>query len=301
MAEGQFVTVYDNFSSGRIEHIGKHIGKPTFTVAEGDLLDLETLRQAMAGCDTIFHLAANPDARLGIEKTDLDLNLETIATYNVLESMRLNGIRPIIFSCSGTVYGESSGRPLSEQHGPLLPTSLYGAGKLACEGLLSAFCHTFGMQAWIFRLANIVGSRTTHGVIFDFVNKLRLNPKALEILGDGAQRKPYLHVQDCVDAILHGQRNSHERVNIFNVSCRTTTDVNTIARMTTTAMGLKDVEFRYTGGDRGWPGDVPRVDLSVDRLATLGWMASSTSDQAVSKAIAEYLNQDRKRAARSTL
>lgn len=288
--EGQIVTVYDNFSSGRIEFVGDHVGRQSFKVVEGDLLDLDKLRGAISGCDTVFHLAANPDARLGIEKTDLDLKLETIATYNVLEAMRLNGARRMVFTCSGTVYGETPRKPLPEHYGPALPTSLYGAGKLACEGLISAFCHTFGMQAWIFRLANIVGARATHGVIFDFVNKLRANPKVLEILGNGSQRKPYLHVQDCVDAILHGLRHSHERVNVFNVSCRTTTDVNAIARFTAKAMGLEGAEFRPTGGDRGWPGDVPRVRLSAAKLAKLGWEASLTSDQAVRKAIVEFLD-----------
>ncbi len=200
--EDNQVTVYDNFSSGKLEFIQHHIQNPAFKYIKADLLDANTLKRALAGHDIVFHFSANPDARWGIENTKLDLEQETIATYNVLECMRVNCIRKIVFASSGTIYGETPVMPLSEDYGPVLPISLYGAGKLASESMISAFCHTFGMQAWLFRLANIVGPRTTHGVIFDFINKLKLNPHELEILGDGTQCKPYLHVQDCVAGIL---------------------------------------------------------------------------------------------------
>jgi UDP-glucose 4-epimerase len=293
MAEGNQVTVFDNLSSGRIEFIEQHMNKNTFRFIKGDLLNLDDVKKAISGHDIVFHLAANPDVRLGVEKTDLDLKQEIIATYNVLESMRVSEVRRIVFTSSGTVYGEAPVSPLPEDYGPLLPISLYGAGKMASEGLISAFCHLFDMQAWIFRLANIVGKRATHGIIFDFINKLRRNPCELEILGDGTQCKPYLHVEDCVDGILFAFRNSHDRVNVFNLGCSTVTDVITIAKIVVEEMGLKDVKFKYTGGKRGWPGDVPQVRFNVNKINRLGWKAKYTSDEAVRKAIREILGKDK--------
>ena len=170
----------------------------------------------------------------------------------------LNGVKKIVFSSSGTIYGETPVIPLAENYGPVLPISLYGAGQLACEGLISAFCEIFGMQAWIFRFANIIGNRATHGVIYDFINKLKQDHSQLQILGDGCQRKPYLHVDECVDGLLFVLKTAKVKVNVYNLGCSTTTEVNTIARQVVKLMGLKDVQFKYTGGDRGWPGDVPQ-------------------------------------------
>lgn len=279
------VTVYDNLSSGRKEFVEHHFGKKGFRFVQADLLDLETLKKATKGHSYVFHLAANPDAREGMEKTDLDLKMGTIGTYNVLESMRVNGIKKIVFTSSGTVYGETPITPIVEDHGPLLPISLYGASKLACEALISAFCHIFGMQAWIFRLANIVGGRATHGVIVDFIAKLRSNPRELEILGDGTQEKPYLFVTDCVEGMLFGFTHANDQTNVFNLGCVSTIDVNTIARMLVKKMGLEEVEFEYTGSGRGWPGDVPQVRLNIEKMTKLGWEAKYTSDEAVCKAI----------------
>ena len=279
------VTVFDNLSSGRREFVEHHMDKNNFELIQGDLLDINKLKEAMHGHDIVFHLAANPDARLGIENTDLDLKQETIVTYNVLESMRINRIKEIVFSSSGTIYGETPVIPLSEDYGPVLPISLYGAGKVASEGLISAFCHTFDMQAWIFRFANIVGERGTHGVIFDFINKLKKNPRELEILGDGTQEKPYLYVKDCIEGIIFGLENSNERVNVFTLGCDSSTDVTTIANMVVEEMGLKNVKFKYTGGDRGWPGDVPQVRFNCGKINKLGWKARYTSDEAVRLAV----------------
>jgi len=206
--------------------------------------------------------------------------------------MRVNGIKKIVFASSGCIYGETPVIPLPEDYGPVLPISLYGAGKLASEGLISAFCGTFDMQAWIFRFANVVGARATHGAIFDFIQKLRKNSSELEILGDGNQCKPYLHVEDCVEGILFGFRNSHDKVNVFNLGCSSATDVNTIARMLVEEMGLKGVSFKYTGGDRGWPGDVPQVRFNVEKINKLGWKARYTSDEAVRKAIRDILRKE---------
>jgi UDP-glucose 4-epimerase len=292
ISEGHEVTAYDNLSSSSKVFAQHHFGKKGFQLIEADLLDFHTLKEAIANQDVIFHLAANPEARLGIENTELDLKQETIATYNVLEAMRVNGIKKIVFSSSGCIYGETPVIPLPEDYGPVFPISLYGAGKLASEGLITAFCHTFDMQAWIFRFANIVGERTTHGVIFDFINKLKQNPRELEILGDGKQCKPYLHVKDCVDGIIYGFRNSHDKVNVFNLGCSTATDVTTIAKMLVDEMNLKAVKFRYSGGDRGWPGDVPQVRFNVNKINSLGWKAKYTSDEAVRRAIKDILGKE---------
>jgi len=285
------VTVYDNLSSGRIEYISHHFGKPEFEFIQKDLLDLEDVKQAIVDQDIVFHLAANPDARLGIEDTSLDLKQETIATYNVLEAMRENGIKKIVFSSSGTIYGETPLIPLPEDYGPVLPISLYGAGKLASEALLSAFCHTFKMQCWIFRFANIVGPRSTHGVIYDLIHKLRVNPEELEILGDGTQEKPYLSVEDCVEGMLFGLESSDESVNFFNLGCESTTDVKSIARMVVEELELKNVKFNYTGGKRGWPGDVPQVRFDIQKIRSLGWRPKLSSDQAVLKAVKNLVRE----------
>jgi UDP-glucose 4-epimerase len=280
------VTVYDNLSSGKLEYIEHHFDKSNFRFMKADLLNFDTLRQAISGHDKVFHLAANPDVRAGSENTDLDLKQGTIATRNLLEAIRLNKIKKLIFASSSTVYGEAA-RSVSEDSGPLLPISLYGASKLACEGLISAFCHLFDIQAWIFRIANVVGARSSHGVIFDFINKLRQNPKELEILGDGTQSKPYLHIDDCIDGILFGLENCHERVNVLNLGCDSATDVTAIATIVVKATGLSGVNFNYTGGSRGWRGDVPQVRFDTSKMRRLGWKPRYTSDEAVKKAVAD--------------
>ena len=292
MVDGNQITVFDNLSSGRMEFVEQYTGRDNFRLVEADLLDLDRLKEVIVGHEVVFHLAANPEARRGIENTELDLKQETIATYNILEAMRVNDIKKIVLASSGCIYGETPVVPLPEDYGPVLPISLYGAGKLASEGLTSAFCGTFDMQAWIFRFANVVGGRTTHGVILDFINKLKQNSRELEILGDGSQCKPYLHVDDCIDGILFGLRNSYDKVNVFNLGCPSATDVTTIARMLLEEMGLREVSFKYTGGDRGWPGDVPQVRYNVDKINKLGWEARYTSDEAVGKAIREILEKE---------
>jgi len=283
------VIVYDNLSSGKMEFIEQHLSKTNFQFVQGDLLDFEALNNALAGNDLVFHLAANPDVRAGITDTNLDLQQGVRATHNVLKAMRLNHIAGIVFASSSTVYGEAGTMPLNEDYGPLLPISLYGAAKLACEGFISAYCHLFDIQAWIFRFANVVGARASHGVIFDFINKLRQNPVRLEILGDGTQEKPYLHVTDCVDGILFGFENSQDPVNVFNLGVESSTDVTAIANMLVEAMELSGVKFSYTGGDRGWRGDVPQLRYDITRMKRLGWKPRFTSEQAVERAIRDIL------------
>ena len=274
------VKVYDNLSSGKKEFIQHHFSNPEFSFVCVDLLDLDKLKKEMAGFDAVFHLAANPDASLGIKNTDLDLKQETIATYNVLESMRINNIKKIIFSSSGTIYGETPVIPLPEDYGPVLPISLYGAGKVASEALITAFCNTFDMQCWIYRFANIVGDRGTHGVIYDFIHKLKKNPKELLILGDGTQEKPYLWVEDCVEGMIFGFKHSSSQINLFNLGTNSSIDVNSIARMVVEEMGLENVKFKYTGGNRGWRGDVPQVRFDVKKMSRLGFGARYSSEEA---------------------
>jgi UDP-glucose 4-epimerase len=207
--------------------------------------------------------------------------------------MRLNNIKKIIFSSSGTIYGETPPIPLDENYGPTLPISLYGAGKLASEGLISAYCGTFGFQAWIYRFANVVGPRLTHGVIFDFINKLKKNSRELEILGDGKQEKPYIYVRDCVEGILFGYEHSCDNINVFNIGCDTTTNVNTIANILIEEMDLEDVKFYYRGGNRGWPGDIPQVRFNCQKINKLGWKPRYNSDEAVRISIKEILNLEK--------
>jgi UDP-glucose 4-epimerase len=290
--EGNAVTVYDNFSSGKASYIKHHLGKANFNLIKAELADTKTLNQVMKGHDAVFHLAANPDAREGIKNPSLDLNIGTIATFNVLEAMRVNGIKKIVFSSSGTVTGDTPAVPVTEEYGPLLPISLYGASKLAGEGLISAFCHVFEMQAYIFRFANIIGPRATHGVIYDFINKLRQNPGELEILGDGTQAKPYLLVEDCLDGIFCALENSDKQCEIYNLGCDSTTSVTRIAELVVKGMGLSDVRFKYTGGKRGWCGDVPQFRFNVQKMRGLGWTAAHSSDEAVKIAIRRILAED---------
>jgi UDP-glucose 4-epimerase len=290
--KGNTVTVYDNLSSGDKQFIKQHFENKNFRFIKADLLNLKKLKKEIENHDVVFHIAANPHVRLGEKQTDLDLKQGIITTYNILEAMRLNNIKKIVFSSSSVVYGETSQMALPETYGPTLPISFYGAGKLGAEGLISAFCGTFDFQAWIYRFANIVGVRGTHGVIVDFIDKLRKNPNELEILGDGKQQKPYLHVSDCVDAIIFGFEKSHEPLNLFNISCDTSTTVARIAEILTEEMSLKNVKFKYTGGKRGWKGDVPRFQLDASKINRLGWKAKYTSDEAIRKSIRELLDKN---------
>jgi UDP-glucose 4-epimerase len=285
------VTVYDNLSSGRREFISRHLGKEGFNFIEADLLDFNSLQEAIGGHDVVFHLAANPDVRAGITATDLDLKTGIMASYNVLEAMRLSKIRRLVFTSSSTVYGEAGTTPVSEDYGPLLPISLYGAGKLGSEGLIAAYCHLFGMRGWIFRLANIVGPRSSRGVIPDFINKLKQTPGRLEILGNGRQQKPYLHVDDCLDGMLLALERSKGRLSLFNLGPASSTSVVTIANLVVEAMGLEGVEFHYSGGDRGWVGDVSQVRFDITRMSRLGWEPKYSSDEAVARSVRELLRE----------
>ncbi|MBA7660642.1 ADP-L-glycero-D-manno-heptose-6-epimerase [subsurface metagenome] len=285
------VTVYDNFSLGRQDFIKQHVGRKGFALCEADVLDFDMLKDAMRGHDLVCHISASNDIAGGLEETDLDLKQGTLATYNILEAMRQNGVNKIVYSSSATVYGETEVLPTPEDYAPQLPVSLYGASKVASEGLISAYCHLFDMQAWIFRFGNVSGSRATHAVLFDFINKLRRNPQELEILGDGNQKRPFFLVQDCVEGILFGLDHADDRINIFNLGVSSMTDINTVARILVEEMGLSNVRFKYTGGPLGFPGDVPQVSLNVEKMARLGWRARYNSTKAVRQAIRDMLGK----------
>jgi UDP-glucose 4-epimerase len=235
-------------------------------------------------------LAANPDVKLGAEDTRVHLEQNLLATYDLLEAMRKSRVRKIAFTSTSTVYGEATVVPTPEDYGPLLPISLYGASKLACEALISSYCHTFDMQCWIYRFANIVGERGTHGVLVDFIRKLRANPDELEILGSGQQKKSYLEVSDCVEAMLHCVKGSDGQVNVFNIGSEDFVDVTEIADIVACQMGLSGVRYRYTGGidGRGWKGDVKVMLLGIDKIKKLGWkpqMGSAGAIRAAAKAL----------------
>jgi UDP-glucose 4-epimerase len=279
--KGNVITVFDNLSSGKIEFIEKYLENPNFMLIEGDLLDITEIERACRDIDLVFHVAANPDVKLGASDTKVHFDQNILATYNLLEAMRKNNIQKIAFTSTSTVYGEANTIPTPENYGPLVPISLYGASKLACEALITSYSHTFDMQAWIFRFANIVGSRSTHGIIVDFIKKLRENPALLEILGDGKQEKSYLNVSECVDAILFAIEISKEDVNIFNIGSEDTISATKIAETIVEEMRLSDVSFSYTGGNRGWKGDVPKMRLSIEKLKAIGWKPVYSSEKSV--------------------
>ena len=285
------MTVLDNFSSGKRERLGGYMGKSNFRLIEADLLQPDALSDALAGKDMVFHLAANPDVRLGAIDSNVHLRQNIIATHNLLEAMREAKVKKIAFTSTSTVYGEANQIPTPEEYGPLLPISLYGASKLACEALISSYCHTFDMQAWIYRFANIVGERGSHGVLVDFIRKLRENPAELEILGSGRQKKSYLEVKDCVEAMLLCLHTSEEKLNLFNIGSEDAVDVTQIADIVVRQMGLKDVSYRYTGGEegRGWKGDVRVMLLSLDKIKGLGWRPKGGSSQAIHSAVEALL------------
>ena len=288
------VTVLDNFSSGRIEFLEPYRDIPDFHLLTGDLMNPKILDNAVSGKDFIFHLAANPDVKLGSEDTHVHLEQNVLATYNLLEAMRKNDVRQMAFTSTSTVYGEAAQVPTPEDYGPLLPISLYGASKLSCEALISSYCHTFQMQSWIYRFANIVGERGTHGVLVDFIRKLRENSGKLEILGSGKQRKSYLEVKDCIRAMIHAVEHSSGEVNVFNIGSEDSVDVTEIADIVVGQMGLDGVEYNYTGGidGRGWRGDVKLMLLSIEKIKMLGWSPELGSARALEVAVKALLKEN---------
>jgi len=288
---GHEVVVVDNLSSGKIEFLQENIDSGNVIFHNVDLKELNSIIPLMEGIDMVFHLAANPDIRLGTQITDTDLKEGTIATYNVLEAMRLANVEKIAFASSSVVYGENAPMPTPEDHGPCIPISLYGASKQAGEGLIGSWVGTFGLQAWIFRFANIIGERGTHGVIFDFIHKLKKDPNRLEVLGNGLQEKSYMEVKDCVDSILFVINNTSERLNLFNLGSNDTCSVRRIAEIVVRETGCENASIEYTGGDRGWAGDIPKAMLSINKLTELGFRVNYDSEDAVAHTVRALIGE----------
>jgi UDP-glucose 4-epimerase len=291
IAHGYIIIVIDNLSLGRKENIAHLLSDSNFRFIYGDLLDIPFLNSIFGEChfDMVFHLAANSDIQKGGKDPLVDYELTFMTTFNVLQAMKEHGVTQLFFASTSAVYGETTDL-LGENYGPLLPVSNYGAGKLASEAYISAFSANYDIQVWIARFPNVVGERFTHGVIYDFVQKLKKNPYNLEVLGNGEQIKPYMYVKDLVLGIFFVWQNSKDRINIYNLGVETRTKVNEIAKMVIEEMGLNS-QIVYTGGDRGWVGDVPEFRYDLSKIHKLGWSAKYTSNEAVRLAIKEALKR----------
>ena len=290
LQDGHEVVGYDNFSTGQPEFVAQAWQSPRFGLVRGDTLDLGGLRRAMRGADFVFHLAANADVRFGTQHPRKDLEQNTIATLNVLEAMRASGVRRIGFASTGSIYGEPKVFPTPEDAPFPIQTSLYGASKLAAEGLIEAYCEGFGFQGYIFRFVSILGERYTHGHVFDFCKQLRAHPDRLDVLGNGKQRKSYLYVQDCVDAVLLAVEKASDRVNVFNLGTDEYCEVDDSIGWICEHLGVSP-RRSYSGGERGWVGDSPFIFLDCSRIRALGWRPKLTIREAVVRTV-RYLQQN---------
>jgi UDP-glucose 4-epimerase len=288
LADGHSVTAFDNFSTGQEQFLNDAASRPGFTLVRGDTLDRAALTQAMRGAQVVFHLAANADVRFGTEHPSKDFEQNTVATFNVLEAMRANGVPRLAFASTGSIYGEAAVIPTPEDAPFPVQTSLYGASKLAGEGMIQAYCEGFGVQAYIFRFVSILGERYTHGHVFDFYKKLSADPQRLPVLGDGTQRKSYLYIQDCIDAIFVAMKRTSERVNIFNLGTDEYCQLSDSIRWITERLGVTPT-LEYSGGDRGWIGDNPFIFLDTAKIRSLGWTPRLTIREAVVKTV-DYLH-----------
>ena len=291
LATGHQVTGFDNFSTGIPEFLETAQECPAFQFVEGDLLDCGALERAVAGADVVFHLAANADVRRGPDHPRKDLEQNTIATSNVLEAMRAAGVRRIVFASTGSVYGEPEVFPTPETAPFPVQTSLYAASKLAAEGMIAAYVAAYGFQAWIFRFVSILGERYTHGHVFDFYRQLLEHPNRLDVLGDGHQRKSYLYVHDCVDAILLALERAGDPVNVLNLGADEYCQVNDSIGWISARLGLAP-EVRYAGGTRGWVGDSPFIFLECRRMRSLGWKPKLTIREGILRTV-DFLGQNR--------
>jgi UDP-glucose 4-epimerase len=290
LADGHEVVAFDNFSTGQREFLAGALTQPRFTLIEGDTLDLPGLTRAMAGCDVVFHLAANADVRFGTEHPKKDLEQNTIATFHVLEAMRANGIARIAFSSTGSVYGEAHVFPTPEDAPFPVQTSLYGASKLAGEGLIAAYASGFGFEGCIFRFVSILGERYTHGHVFDFYRNLRKDPTRLTVLGNGKQRKSYLYIGDCLDAMLLAMEKTRRTVEVYNLGTSEYVEVNDSIGWICERLGIAPA-MEYTGGDRGWIGDNPFIFLDNAKMRGLGWAPKLTIRDGIIRTL-EYLQQN---------
>ena len=285
------VTLYDNFSSGREWHYQPHCGDPRFRVVRGDVQDIDLLTDAMRGHEVVIHLASNPDIARAATEPDIDFREGTFLTQQVVEAMRISGARSILYASGSGIYGDLGEIEVNEDHGPLLPISTYGASKLAGEALIGAYCHMFDLRGRVFRFGNVVGPRQTHGVGLDFLRQLIANPCTLRILGDGTQSKSYIYVADVLNAVLMAHSQSGRNFESYNVATGDYITVAQIAELAGECLGLppRGVRFEYTGGDRGWKGDVPIVRLDTTRIRRIGWKCQLSSREALRQAMLAML------------
>ena len=285
------VTLYDNFSSGREWHFKHHVGDARLKVVRGDVKDIETLTGAMRGHEVVIHLASNPDIARAATEPDIDFREGTYLTNNVVEAMRLSDTKTILYASGSGVYGDLGEIEVDEDYGPLLPISTYGASKLGGEALITSYVHMFDFTGCVFRFGNVVGPRQTHGVGFDFLRQLLRDPRKLKILGNGTQSKSYIHVSDVVNAVLFAAEKSTGKFAAYNVATGDYITVTEIAELAVECAGLKpgSVDFEYTGGNRGWKGDVPIVRLNTDRIRSLGWTCGASSREALRRSISAML------------
>jgi len=291
LEEGVSVAGYDNFSTGLDENLELARSNRDFKLIRGDTLDLPALTEAMAGSDFVFHLAANADVRFGTLHPERDLEQNTTATFNVLEAMRANDIKKIAFSSTGSIYGEPDLFPTPEDAPFPVQTSMYGASKLACEGLIQAYCEGFDYRGWIFRFVSILGERYSHGHVFDFYKRLLSDPNHLHVLGNGHQRKSYLYIQDCIDAMFMAIEKGADKVNIFNLGTDEYCEVNDSIGWISKHLGL-DPKLSYEGGERGWIGDSPFIFLDCSRIRALGWRPKLTIQEGIIKTLG-HLQENR--------
>lgn len=290
LARGHTVIGIDNFSTGQRKFIENAISQSRFKLIEGDLLDLTGLKNWFSGVEIVYHLAANADVRFGIDHPRKDLEQNTIATFNVLEAMRVNNIKKIVFSSTGSIYGEAQIIPTPENAPFPIQTSLYGASKLAGESLIAAYCEGFGFQSWIFRFVSILGERYTHGHVFDFYNNLKKDPKRLKVLGNGKQRKSYLYIQDCLNAIQIALDKTSGKVNIFNLGVDSYCELNDSIGWICAELGVQP-QLEYTGGDRGWIGDNPFIFLATSKIRALGWSPKLNIQEGIIQTV-RYLKEN---------
>lgn len=291
--ETEKVTIYDNFSSGTRQHLAHHNDK-RLVIVDNEISNSKALQEEMDGHDTVIHLASNPDIAKAVTDPTVDFYEGTCLTNSIVEAMRITGVKRILYASGSGIYGDAKDFELRENYGPLTPISTYGASKLAGEALISAYCHMFDMMGLAFRWGNVVGPRQTHGVGFDFIRKLKKNPRELEILGDGTQSKSYVYIADIIDAVLLAHEKATKPYDVYNVATGdyiTVKDIALIAIEEQLGKGA-GVEIKYTGGDRGWKGDVPIVRINTDKIRALGWKPQHKSGEAIRKAILAMLKQE---------
>lgn len=287
------ITVYDNFSSGKKGYLSGFNEKKGFVVVDSDIKDLPVLKESMRGAEVVYHFASNPDISKAVKQPDIDFWEGTYLTSNILEAMRVNGVKKLLYASGSGVYGEVGADRVKEDHSPMLPISTYGASKLACEALISSYCYMFGMDAAAFRFANVVGPNQTHGVGYDFVRRLKADPSKLDILGDGSQDKSYIYISDILKAIRLVEKQALKGFDYYNVATMDSITVTQIADTVTRLMGLKNVKYVYAGGDRGWKGDVPKIYLDSEKIRRLGWKNDLDSKQAIEMSVGSMINNAR--------